>query len=304
MSHRLVRRGARSAERRGVPVVGGGTITDGRDIEANKSLVGPRVAKNGVTKAGGWAMSDGPLTPGTTVVGDFTMDITNTDATGFRDLYIEGRCIRPFTSAKPTIEYCKIGKFNGTWMGDNGVLYGGYTLRYCEVGGFSDGLCLNGDATTPTLVEYCWVHYNILGTSDDHNDAAQMTNGSNTTLRGNLFDRRDGNGGIQTSCNLFGADASDAQLAQGALPYINDCLIEKNLYVGINGFQRGVQVGHETGRTVSNVVVRNNFFATATNWAIGPVVSKETNPADPKLDNASPTGNRWWPELTPITGAF
>lgn len=221
-----------------------GTILDGRDI--NETNTGYR---GSLTKhTGDWYTSDG-LPNGLEITGQLVVDSPTTQV--MQDFWAYLGIKQQFNAAGSTFEHFTLGMPNGAYSGDYAIVYGGYTARYGNIYGFSDGPHVDGDASNPTLLEWCYIHDLVQGDPSDHNDGIQMTNGSYTTIRGVRINRNDGLN--QTSCIILGAD----------LGSISNVLIEKCYFeASIPNFQVCLYWGHDSGSsyTATALTVQNNWF--------------------------------------------
>lgn len=249
------------------------TIIDGRDIRANTSLVGCRIPAAQLTShSGDWTAKAGETITGMWIHGQYTA-ATNSAAV---DCKIDSSInTYPAEPAGVVITHCDIGQVGvKSGAGSPGLRFGGATIQFCHVAGFSDGAFMNNGIST---LDACWIH-GILQTeaTDEHNDTIQMSNGSGVTVNRCWLDRDDNLG--EVSClGIYKADNGP----------ITSCVLTNNLVTNPGG-TKGVQalIWHSgKGGGCSGGVFTGNFIG----WKQFSIVFNSDQPASSYHD----ANNMW-----------
>lgn len=263
---------------------GTGSIVDGRDIRANPSLVGCRLAASSLTlHSGDYTAKAGEAISGLHITGQYNA-AAGSSAT---DCHIDSSInTYPGDPSGVVISYCNIGQVGvKSGNGSPGLRFGGATLQYCHIAGFSDGIfCNNGT----TFIDACYIH-GLLQTvsSSEHNDLIQMSNGNKTTVNRCWLDRDDHLG--QVSCG--GIYKSDNGPITG-LTVSNNLLTNSG---GSSGIQALIWYA-AAGGGVSGGVFTGNFVQ---EYAFSIVFN--SNAASSTYKDS---GNQWWNPTVGANGAM
>lgn len=152
-----------------------------------------------------------------------------------------------------SIEYCKL-ESAGNVAGENISNYkaeNNYTLKYCDISGFGDGIKAGND----TLIEFNYIH-DLAGDPEYHSDCIQVMQGKNIKIRNNTLLAR---WKTQTSVVILKNDI-------GA---ISEVMIEGNFMSG------GAYVFYNVGGT--DVFFKNNIIEKGSwQWQGSPVYPKNS----------------------------
>lgn len=263
---------------------GTGTIVNGSDIRANTKLVGCQLPASALTlHSGDYAAKAGEVVAGLHITGRYmaaaNSSITNSKIDQNLDTY-------PADPNGCVATYCDIGVLGtNSGSGSPGLEYGGATLRYCHVAGFSDGaFCNNGT----TILDGCWMHgLRQTESTSEHNDIIQMSNGSNTHVTRCWLDRDDHFG--QVSCGgIYKADNGKITGVE-----LGHCLLTNS--GGSSGIQAliwhsGAGGGCSGGNFHDNLVQEFAFS----------IVFNSDQPSTSYTD----TNNQWWNPTVGANGAM
>ncbi|MFD1325736.1 right-handed parallel beta-helix repeat-containing protein [Micromonospora sonneratiae] len=133
-------------------------------------------------------------------------------------------------------------EINGMGKNTAAVCCGEYTLRRVEIFNVLDGPRLGDN----TVVEQSWIH-DLVRVGSSHNDALQITGGSNVVVRGNSLEvynstTRD----PLNSCLMIGSTTS---------PSVSNLVYEQNYCNGGN-----YSIGIRSDLRATNIAFRNNVF--------------------------------------------